>query len=77
MFASSETNERRKIIKIPLQTGGQNNTRIILSQIGSITVIDNRTLRKKPRNHMTSGLFNWGARQCPTFTGNTTNYHRR
>ena len=32
---------------------------------------------KKPRDQEIRGFFEWGAGQCPTFTGNTTNYHRR
>ena len=32
--------------------------------------------RQNPRDQMISGVLKGLARQCPTFTGNTTNYHR-
>ena len=32
---------------------------------------------KTPLPTLGNGVLNFKARQCPTFTGNTTNYHRR
>ena len=33
--------------------------------------------KQNPRLRKESGVLNGGAWQCPTFTGNTTDYHRR